>query len=104
MIDPNHEPKLNPKDLFAFLDGQDDYPVSGVKLAQNARKQHARPEIIAFFEALPITFHDVSEIINHTVKPNELPLGPQLDLAGRETPVDETNQDQATLQISNIIK
>ena len=98
----NPKPRLNPQDLFEFLDTQKEYPVSGVGLAQRAREQASSPELVEFFESIPITFNSESEIVAHAIKPNELPRDLKLDLDGGEATPPEIPLDEATLQISDI--
>jgi hypothetical protein len=94
--------RLDPQDLFEFLSTQEEYPVSGVGLARRARQQGASRELVKFFEAIPITFHNESEIVAHAAKPSEPPVGTQLDLGPTEIPLEEVNQKQAVLEISDV--
>ncbi len=76
-----NKPDINPNDLFAFLEGHDDYPVSGQHLADTARAEGAEPELVEFFDALPGTLANESEVVKHAVDPNESPMGRTLDFS-----------------------
>jgi hypothetical protein len=96
---------LDPKDLFAFLATHDRYPISGQSLANEARKADAAPELVEFFEAIPVTVENESEIVEHAMKPNELPYGRRLDLgSGSENAPAPLSEDQTTLQIADIVE
>jgi hypothetical protein len=93
---------ISPDELFAFLARHDDYPVSGLRLAQAAREEDATAELAEFFEALPGTLETESEIVAHAVKPTEAPFDAALEIPeGEPTPPYIPPQD-ATLQIDDI--
>jgi hypothetical protein len=100
----NDQPEnvLEPTDLFAFLAKHDEYPVSGLKLAETARAEHAAPELAEFFEALPGTLSSESEIVSHAVKPYEAPYNATLDVSGGEPTDPYVSPEEATLQIDDI--
>jgi len=94
------ENNLDPDELFAFLDEHDQYPVSGLSLASEARQEDAAPELVEFFQALP-TVEDESAVVKHAVDPKESPLGQTLDLdARRRKAAPEPN---GTLEIKDIV-
>jgi hypothetical protein len=93
------EPAINPQNLFSFLAEHDDYPVSGQRLAQEARQAQAGTDVVEFFEGIPVTLNNESEVVEHAVKPTEPPYGKTLDLTGRAT---ETSPTEATLELSDI--
>ena len=94
--------RLNPEELFTFLEAHDSYPVSGQHLAAEARQEGTDPQLSEFFEALPGTLKDESQIVKHAIDPAEAPLGQTLDL-GQNEPQPATNAE-ATLEIHDITK
>lgn len=94
---------LDPKDLFAFLAKHDEYPVSGQWLAKQAAEDGARPELIQFFEAIPLTFNSESEVVEHALKPEQLPYGKTLDITGGSEKPPHIDKADATLNISDIV-
>ncbi|MDF2461641.1 MAG: hypothetical protein K0S68_1044 [Candidatus Saccharibacteria bacterium] len=104
-MNPTDQPEnvLDPQDLFAFLAKHDEYPVSGLKLAEAARSEDAAPELAEFFEALPGTLESESEIVSHAVKPYEAPYNATLDVSGGEPTEPYVAPDDATLLIDDIV-
>jgi hypothetical protein len=94
---------LDPQDLFAFLAKHDEYPVSGLRLAETARAEQTAPELVDFFEALPGTLSSEAEIVAHAVKPTEAPYNATLDVSGGEPTEPYVSPDDATLQIDDIV-
>jgi hypothetical protein len=94
---------LDPQELFAFLATHDTYPISGLKLAHEARTVGARPELIDFFEALPGSLESEADIVTHAMRPDESPIGETLDISGGKPAPPYIPPDQATLRINDIL-
>jgi hypothetical protein len=94
---------ISPDELFAFLSRHDDYPVSGLRLAQAAREDEASPELAEFFEALPGTLNAETEIVAHAVKPTEAPFDAALAVPDGEPTPPFIPPQQATLQVDDIL-
>jgi hypothetical protein len=101
---PHHEPELviNPTELFNFLARHDQYPVSGLRLAELARQEDAAPELTDFFERLPGALESESQIVSLAVRPDVIPDA-TLDLEGGKPTPPEIAPEDATLQISDIV-
>jgi hypothetical protein len=100
--DPRHtnpDPSIDPEHLFTFLAKHDEYPASGQHLAAEAREAGAGSDVVEFFEGVPITLGSESEVVEHAIKPDELPYGKTLDLSNGS---EDFTQDEATLELSDI--
>jgi hypothetical protein len=82
---PQNPPqKIDPSDLFAFLDRHEEYPTSGYWLAEKAKRDQEAPEMIEFLEAIPGQIEDQETIVKHAIKPQETPVDKVLDISGGE--------------------